>query len=469
MTEVRTNAAAVPAAVNADPVRRELSLLIRLALPIIVAQLAQMTMVVADTLMAGRVSAADLAGVALGASIYWPVMLFLSGILQSVTPSVSQLNGAGRVDAVAHVVRQALWIAAISGTLMLVLMQFAGPFYGFMAVDERAIPVATGYLGAVVWGLPPVLGYYALRHLCEGMSWTLPGMVIALIALTLKIPLNYWFIYGGLGLDPMGGVGCGWASAVVLWFEFVAMAGVVQFSRMRRIGVFRRAEAPDRREIGRLVKLGLPIGAARFLEMAAFSAMALLIGRLGIEALAAHQIATTVNGVTFMIPLALGVAATIRVGHHVGAGNQGAARRAAWIAISASLAFAAVAASALLLFRGHIAALFSTDLAVVALTAELLVFIAIYQFFDDAQATAMGALHGYKDTRTPMLVMAVSYWLLALPLGTALAFGWQVPAQGVHGFWWGATLGLAVVAAVLCARVRWLSRRTERIAQFALR
>jgi multidrug resistance protein, MATE family len=460
---------ASPAATTTALVQRELRLLIRLALPIIVAQLAQMTMMVADTLMAGRVSATDLAGVALGASIYWPVMLFLSGILQSVTPSVSQLNGAGRTDAVAHVVRQALWIAAVSGCVMLVLMQFAGPFYGFMAVDERAIPIATDYLAAVVWGLPPVLGYYALRHLCEGMSWTLPGMAIALAALALKLPLNYWFIYGGLGLEPMGGVGCGWATAVVLWFEFFAMVAVVQFSRMRRVGVFRRFAAPDRREIGRLVRLGLPIGAARFLEMSAFSAMALLIGRLGVEALAAHQIAATVNGVTFMIPLALGVAATIRVGFHIGAGDHDGARRAAWIAIAASVGFAAFAATTLLLFRGHIAALFSTDLAVVALSAKLLVFIAVYQFFDDAQATAMGALHGYKDTRTPMWVMAVSYWLLALPLGTALAFGWGLPKLGVEGFWWGATLGLAVVAAVLCARVRWLSRKAERIAQFALR
>jgi len=462
-------APAAPSTAGSGPVRRELGLLVRLALPIIVAQLAQMTMAVADTLMAGRVSAADLAGVALGGSIYWPAMLFLSGILQSVTPSVSQLNGAGRVEAVAHVVRQALWIAAIGGSVVLVLMQFAGPFYAFMAVDERAIPVASGYLGAVVWGLPPVLGYYALRHLCEGMSWTLPGMVIALTALALKLPLNYWFIYGGLGIEPMGGVGCGWATAVVLWFELVAMILVVQFSRMRRIGVFRRLERPDRREIGRLVRLGLPIGAARFLEMAAFSAMALLIGRLGVEALAAHQIAATVNGVTFMIPLALGVAATIRVGHHVGAGNPDAARRAAWIAIAASLVFAALAATTLLLLRGQIAGLFSADPDVAALAARLLVFIAVYQFFDDAQATAMGALHGYKDTRTPMLVMAVSYWLLALPLGAALAFGWQLPALGVEGFWWGATFGLALVAAVLCARVRWLSRRTERIAHFALR
>ncbi|MFU8816757.1 MAG: MATE family efflux transporter [Pseudomonadales bacterium] len=451
------------------PARRELTLLVRLALPIIVAQLAQISMVVADTLMAGRVSATDLAGVALGASIYWPVMLFLSGILQSVTPSVSQLNGAGRVDAVAHVTRQALWIAALSGTIMLGLMQFAGPFYGFMAVDARAIPVATGYLSAVVWGLPPMLGYYALRHLCEGMSWTLPGMVIALAALALKLPLNYWFIYGGLGLEPMGGVGCGVATAVVLWFELIAMILVVQFSRMRRIGVFSRMAAPDRREIGRLVRLGLPIGAARFFEMAAFSVMALLIGRLGVEALAAHQIATTINGVTFMIPLALGVAATIRVGHYVGAGDPDGARRAAWIAIAASLGFAAIAASGLLLFRNGIAALFSTDLQVVSLAAQLMVFIAVYQFFDDAQATATGALHGYKDTRTPMLVMAVSYWVIALPLGAVLAFGWGGQGLGVLGFWWGATFGLALVAAVLCARLRWLSRRAERIALYSLR
>lgn len=454
---------------RAPIVRRELGALLRLTTPIIVTQLAQMSMGVADVVMAGRVGAADIAGVALGGNLYWPVMITLGGLLQSVTPSVSQLRGAGNLDAIAHVIRQALWLAVGGAAVLIGVLQVSESVLKGIGVDPIAIPIAVAYLDALLWGLAPVLGYFVLRYLCEGMSWTLPGMAIALTALLLKIPLNYLFIYGGMGIEPMGGVGCGWSSAIVMWFELLAMLGVMRFSRMRNVNVFARFERPARAEIGRLVRLGVPIGASRFFEMGVFSLVALLIGRLGVESLAAHQIAGTVNGVTFMIPLSLGVAATIRVGFNVGAGRLDEARLSAFVALGASLIFAAVAAAALILFRHDIAGWYSTEVAVVALAADLLVFIAVYQLFDDGQAAAIGALFGYKDTRVPMWVTLVSYWFIALPLGAALAFGTFGETLGVKGFWWGLTVGLALVACVLTARLNWLSRRGEAIARFSHR
>jgi MATE family multidrug resistance protein len=314
-----------------------------------------------------------------------------------------------------------------------------------------------------------VLGYFVLRYLCEGMSWTLPGMVIALVALVLKLPLSYLFIYGGLGIEPMGGVGCGVSSAIVMWFELFAMLGVMRWSRMRRIRVFAVFEGPSRREIWRIVRLGVPIGATRFFEMSLFSLIGLLIGRLGVESLAAHQIAGTINGVTFMIPLSLGVAATIRVGFNVGAGDLPAARLSAFVALGASLIFAAAEALVLLVFRHDIAGWFSRELAVVVLAADLLIFIAVYQVFDDAQAAAIGALFGYKDTRVPMWVTLVSYWFIALPVGASLGLTIFGSTLGVRGFWWGLTLGLGLVAGVLTIRLNWLSTQSERIALFARR
>lgn len=439
----------------------------RLAVPIIVTQLSQMGMGIADTIMAGHLGAADLAGVALGGNLFWPIMLLLSGVVMAVTPSVAQLNGARRDSEVGEVVRQALWLALLGGVLGVLVLGFAEDLFWWVEVDARAIPIAVGYLDAVRFGLLPVLGYFTLRYLCEGLSWTMPAMVIALSALSMKVPLNMLFMYGGLGVPAMGAVGCGVSSALIMTLEFVAMIGVVVLSRMRRVGLFEQFSPPDWREIARIVRLGAPIGATMFFEMAVFSAVALLVGRLGVEALAAHQIALNINGVTFMIPMALGIAATIRVGFNVGAGDYGRARIAGLVAIGSSALFAAGAAVVLLVGRDFLAALFTTDPTVIAVAAQLLIFVAFYQFFDDGQAAAMGVLRGYKDTQMPLVTALVAYWVLALPLGAWLAF--DPMGLGVFGFWWGFTAGLGFAAVVLTIRVFWMVRSEQRIIAFAAR
>jgi MATE family multidrug resistance protein len=191
----------------------ELRQLLRLALPMTLTQMSQMGMGVADTIMAGRVSAADLAGVALGGNLFWPTLMFLAGIIMSITPSVSQLHGAGRQRESGEIVRQALWVAFVGGVLLTVGLRNVEPLYHFIEVDPLAIPIAVAYLQAMTWGLLPVLGYFALRYMCEGMSWTLPAMLIAFTGLLLKIPINYLFIYGGsfagIEVAAMGGLAVG--------------------------------------------------------------------------------------------------------------------------------------------------------------------------------------------------------------------------------------------------------------------
>jgi MATE family multidrug resistance protein len=181
--------------------RRELGSLTRLALPIIVTQLSQMGMGVADTIMAGQVSAADLAGVALGGNLFWPIVMVLSGLILAVTPAVSQLHGAGREAEVGEVVRQALWLAAGGSLIGVLLLLNAERLLVAIGVDPLAIPIAVAYLDAMSVGLVPLAGYFTLRYLCEGMSWTTPAMVIAVSGLLAKIPLNYVFIHGGFGIE----------------------------------------------------------------------------------------------------------------------------------------------------------------------------------------------------------------------------------------------------------------------------
>jgi len=452
-------------------VRRELGALGRLAAPMVLAQVTQMGMGVADTIMAGRVSAVDLAGVALGGNFYWPMLLLLSGTLMSLTPTISQLHGRGRQSEAGEAFRQALWVAAAGAVLMIVLLHNVEPVYHLVGVDPRAVPVAVAYLKAVSFGVLPLLGYFCLRFLCEGMSWTLPAMWIAGGALALKIPLNYLFIYGAFGMAGMGGVGCGWASAIVITGQLLVMVLIVSRSRIRVTGALSRFSRPDPRAIARVVKLGLPIGITNFMEVGMFSVVTLLIGRLGAEAVAAHMIAANVGGMMFMVPMALGMAVSIRVGFNVGSGDLPAARRSGWVAIALSLGFAVLAAAVVYGLRGPIAGLYSSDPLVLLLAVDLLLFVAVFQLFDDSQVTALGALRGFKDTRATMWIAMASYWGVGLPVGVALGFGWVAVDGfgGVRGFWAGLVAGLVVAALVLISRFRWLSDRPEQIARFSER
>jgi len=451
------------------PIRTELRALLRLAFPIVLTQLSQMGMGVADTVMAGRSGAVDLAGVALGGNLFWPFLFFLSGVIMALTPTVAQLDGRGRSEAAGEAVRQASWIALVGGASLIAVLLNAEPVYRRIGVDPLAIPVATDYLRMLALGVLPALGFFMLRYLSEALSWSMPAMLIAVTALALKIPLNYWFIHGGFGVPAMGGAGCGLASALVLWLEFFVMALVVSRSRLKRVGVFERFSRPDWREIGRLVRLGVPIGLTSFMEISMFAAMSLMIGRLGVDAVAAHQVGANVGGLLFMIPMALGMAAAVRVGFNVGLEDLPAARRAAWVAVAVAVVFSTVAATVTFFNRAGIVGLYANDAGVLELAAALLVFVCIFQLVDAAQVAGVGALRGFKDTRVPLLVAVLAYWVVGLPVGASLGLGLvDVPTfYGVRGFWVGLTAGLSVAALVLLARLLVLGRDDARILEYA--
>lgn len=437
-------------------------------------QLSQMGMGVADAVMAGRVSAADLAGVSLGGSLYWPLMLFVSGIIMAVTPSVSQLHGAGRTSETGEVVRQAFWLVLLGGSLAIFGIGFAGPLLELAGVDPLGIPIAVEYLGWARWGLLPVLGYFALRYLCDGLSWTLPAMLIAGGALLLKIPLNYLLIfgfsYGDYTFAAMGGAGAGPATAIIMLLELIAMLLVVRYSRIRQSGFWERFSPPDVDEILRLLKLGLPIGLAMFFEMAVFGIVTILIGRIGVEAVASHQIANSVTGLCFMVPLALGMAASIRVGFNVGRKDYVAARRSGLVALTLSMVCAVFGVSILLISRDQIAALYTTDIQVITIASTLMLFAACFQVFDNLQVTSLGALRGYKDTQFPMVAALAAYWGVALPVGAVFGFGLLgLPELGVYGFWTALAVGLGLAAIVLSLRFNRVSRNPELIETFAHR
>ena len=486
--------------------RGEAQALLRLGAPIMATQACIMGMGFLDTAMAGRYGAVDLAGVTLAGTILWPVFLLMTGVTMAVMPIVSQLVGARRTTECGEVIRHGVWVALGGSLVTIVIIRSAGPLFTLMNADPEVVSIATGYLQAASWGMPGAMAYVVLRQSSEGLGQTRPPMIIAVLALALNAPLNYVLIYGALGMPALGGVGCGWATSAVMWFELGLMLLVTRRPYFRATGFLGRAAQPSNepglaasngplRPTGlsprlspnrlakafsvwlewrwdttlRILKLGLPIGCTIFLEAAIFAAVSVLIAGHGVTALAGHSIAANLNWGTYVIPMCLGSAAAIRVGFHVGGGNLVGARRVSAAAFRLSLAYALVVSVVLIGLRFHLVGIYTTDAEVIAVAANLLIFIAVYQIFDDTNATMVGALRGYKDTRVPMLISLVGYWIIALPLGVALAKGWLgLPAVGVYGYWSGLTLGLFLVAACMAVRLRRTSRDLERIDQLAL-
>jgi MATE family multidrug resistance protein len=447
----------------------ELKQVLHLGWPMVLTQLFIMFTGFMDTAMAGRYSSLDLAGVTLGGNVFWPTFLLLTGMTMALTPITSQLRGENRVQDVGHRLRQGLWISLATSTLLIVVLFNARYVYLAFGVDAQAMRIAIEYIEAMAWGVPPVVMYVALRYVSEGLGHTRPPMLIAGSILPLNGILNYCLIYGEFGFPELGGVGCGYATAIVFWVEFVLMLLVINRPFFRATQLFARFEGPDLATILSTLRIGAPIGFSIFLEMAMFSIIGLLVAGIGVNELAAHSIAGNLNWLTYVIPMAIGSAASIRVGFYVGSRNLPAARATSGAIFKFAMAYA-VAISALLVFgRYYLIGIYTTDPAVIEIAAVLLLFIAVYQLVDDTQAVTIGALRGYKDTRVPMYLGLVGYWFIALPLGYCLAEEIIAPglAPGVYGYWTGLTIGLALVAICVGIRLWYTSADDARILRFA--
>ncbi|MCG7366531.1 MATE family efflux transporter [Pantoea sp. ACRSH] len=435
--------------------------LLALAIPVILAQVAQTAMGFVDTIMAGAVSATDMAAVAVGTSIWLPAILFGHGLLLALTPTVAQLNGSGRRERIAEQVRQAYWLAFFVAILIMVLLWNAGYLIRAMQdFDEQLALKAEGYLHALLWGAPGYLFFQVMRNQCEGLSKTKPGMVMGFIGLLVNIPLNWIFIYGHFGMPALGGVGCGVATGSVYWVMFLVMRlWVRRMGAMRDIRMASRWSPPSRAVLQRLFSLGLPVALALFFEVTLFAVVALMVSPLGIVDVAGHQIALNFSSLMFVLPLSLGVATTIRVGYRLGQGSAEQARVAAWTAQGVGVCMVAITALFTVIFRHQIALLYNDNPEVVALAAQLMLLAAIYQFSDSIQVIGSGILRGYKDTRSIFFITFIAYWLLGLPSGYTLAMtDWVVPRMGPAGFWCGFIIGLTSAAVMMLWRIRRLQQ-----------
>ncbi|MGH8428694.1 MAG: MATE family efflux transporter [Gammaproteobacteria bacterium] len=425
--------------------------MIAIAAPVIANNLLTSGMQITDAVMAGRLSAHDLAAISVGGSVYVPFFLLALGVLVAVSPTSAQLYGAGRVREIGAVARQGLWLALVLAALLMTGFRFLAPVFSVAGVSGQLGLEAGAYVEAMAWGLPAILAYLVLRFASEGIGHTRPMLYVALAGFVANIPLDYWFIFGGLGVPRLGAVGCGYASALAMWLQFAAMLAYVRFARRRYapLALGERFDPPRLAPLLNLLRLGVPIAVMLFAEVSLFGAVALLMASFGTVTAAAHQVALTVASFSFMVPMGLATGIAVVVGHAVGAGRPAEARLAGFTGIGLSLAFEFVAAVSMLGLRVPIARLFTSNPAVIDLAAELLMLAAAFQLSDGLQVACAGALRGLKDTRTPMLITIIAYWGTGLPL--AWAFGFPL-GIGPVGVWVGLIAGLTVAGLLLLWR-----------------
>jgi MATE family multidrug resistance protein len=443
--------------------KRELRVILKLGWPILIAQFCQTAMGVIDTIMAGRYAVQDLAAVALGYSFWLPTMLAMTGLLMAVTPLVAHEDGAGRTGKAAQWLQQGLWMALLLGALVLWLLFNARLLLDWFGAPPDLATISSAYLKAIACGMPAALIFQVFRSFYEGLSRTRVIMYVGLSAFVLNVPLNYLFIYGHWGFPELGGVGCGVASGLVMWFEAIFLW---IYSRRHRHPVSRQGwqggGLPRLRQQKTLFLLGLPIAIALFVEVGMFSCIALLLATAGQTVIAAHQIALNVTGVIFMIPLSISLAMTIRVGYFLGGGDVAEARLSRQVGQRLALCCAIANGLFMAFFSSQITGLYTADIAIRELSSSLLLVAAAYQVPDALQISANGALRGRKDTAVPMLILVVSYWLIALPSGIYMAGSlWNGEPLLAHGYWWALVLGLSVAALLLNLRLRSEERKSN--------
>lgn len=433
----------------------EVKKLLAIALPIMGAQIAQSGMSVADTLMVGRMGADALAAIALGTSIWMPLYLFLAGCLLGVTPFVAQWTGAQEYSKVGAFTFQGIWFGAAIALVSIVLMYNSEWVLHWLAVPEHLHPMIADYLIGIMLGFPALAIYQTLRSYTEGLGFTQPVLIISVVSLCIDVLANAILIYGFGPIPALGVLGCGLATAIAMWSSVGLMWLNIRYRQhYRATSPLAHFAGPNWGVMADIAKVGTPIGIAIFFEAGLFTTIALFIARLGTTQVAAHQIALNVTSVTFMIPLSLAMALTVRVGQGIGASGYHYAREIAKIGVLCTVGVSFLIAAVMWLLPGWIAGLYTVNQEVIGLAIVLFHLAAIFQLSDALQVSASGALRGYKDTSIIMPITLFSYWGVGMGLGYVLSLtDWLVEPLGVEGFWMGLIAGLSCAAILLCWRL----------------
>lgn len=431
---------------------------LHILIPILVTQITMSLMTFFDTIMSGHASPGDLAGTAIGASLWVPIQTGLSGVLMGITPIVSQLIGAGKQDKVGYNVMQALWLAVAVSIFVLIIGAFLiSPLLNGMELEPKVHHVAFYYLISISTGILPLFGYIVIRSFIDALGQTRVSMIVTLISLPLNIGAGYLLIFGRLGFPRLGGIGSGIASAFTYWCIFlIAVLIAHRMEPFASFGVFAKLHRISLNKWKELMKLGVPIGFSMFFETAVFAAVTLLMSRFDTMTIASHQAANNFASTLYMLPLSICLALTILVGFETGASRLKDAKQYAVIGISTAIGLSLVTAVLLMVFRYNVASLYSSDQAVINLITHFLVYAVFFQISDAISTPTQGALRGYKDVNPAFWISLLAYWIIGLPLGVILA---KYTDLGPYGYWIGLISGLAAAAVLLLHRLYVIQRR----------
>ena len=437
----------------------ELKQIAIIALPIIAAHLLQIGMGVIDTLMAGRIDALSIAAIALGASVWFFVMLIGVGVMLALTPIISQHIGANDHPLIREELRQGFWLSLLTGFVMVLLILSLASLMPILGIEAKIIPVATDYIMWVCWSLPFSLLYLVPRSFNDANANTMPMLWIQMLLLPLNVFGNYIFMFGNFGLPAMGASGAALATGIAQMIGCLALLTYTLWTpRYREYDLRKRMTPPDWPHILQTLKLGLPIAIAMGMEAGLFTATALLMGRFGVDAAAGHQIAINLASLTFMVPLGVSMALTVRVGQAVGAQQLLQAKKRGQLGVLICGGLTVISAMCFWLFGSWLANLYTDDMAVITIASQLLIMAALFQIVDGLQVGAVGVLRAYKDTTIPMLIAVFCYW--GIGMGTAIWFG-ILNDMGPTGLWLGLVAGLFAAAVILNFRFHHLTRDAQ--------
>jgi len=447
--------------------REDVPALLKLASPILIGQLAVIAFGVLDTAMTARYSAEDLAALAMASAIYISVYVGLTGVVSALAPIAGQLFGAKRHSEIGEEVRQATWLAMGLTVLGCLILINADHVLAISRVSSDIEGKARLYLDILAIGLPASMAMRVLMALHNAVSRPAVITIIQLIGLGLKIPLNLLFIYGGFGIEAMGGPGCAVATVIISWLWLLMTLGFVLFDRFYKpFEIFVRFSMPDWHRIWTLLKLGAPIGFSYLIEVTSFTFMSLFIARLGTTALAGHQIVANMGTVIYMVPLSLSIATMTLVSQSIGANKPERAEEIGWSSVFFTTALCITIGIAVWLLRMQLLDLYDPPAEVKAFSIPLFLFIAFYQVFDALQVTAAFILRAYRIAFWPMLIYAGSLWGVGLCGGYLMGFNvfGNVPSflQGANGFWAGNSISLGLAACLLLYLFRRTAERYER-------
>lgn len=436
--------------------------MLRLGLPLVGMHLAQIAITTTDTIMIGWLGATELAAGVLGAQAFFILLMLGSGFAHALLPVIAQANARGNTIQMRRHVRMGLWIALGYSTVCMIPLWYLESLLLFLGQDARASALAGGYVRILQWALYPALLLMVLRSYLVSLERTQLLLWNTVTMALLNAALNYALMFGYWGMPAFGIKGAAIASVISSTLSFIIVLAYAAFEpRLARFGVFTRLWRTDWYALRELIRLGWPISLTIVAEVGLFAASAVMMGWLGTVQLAAHGIAMQLASITFMVPLGLSGAATVRIGQAYGHGDFGNLRRAAWTAIVLAIIVGLIGAILFLVLPEWLASLFldyhnPSASAVLTYAVILLMVAAGFQLLDSLQVTAVALLRGLKDTRVPMLIAILAYWGIGMPTAYLLGFVLELGGQGI---WVGLACGITVAAVLLLRRFNQMAPR----------